>query len=104
MSTKKEVGILCHITSLPNPNLGTNGAIQFLEFLEKLGVSVWQVLPIHPPDQYGSPYASSSAFAGWSKLMENDTLNPSKGENDAYLSPSVTFTSRRIRMNFLGAS
>ena len=84
MSTKKEVGILCHITSLPNPNLGTNGAIQFLEFLEKLGVSVWQVLPIHPPDQYGSPYASSSAFAGWSKLMENSSKEVSKKEIEEY--------------------
>ncbi len=84
MSTKKEVGILCHITSLPNPNLGTNGAIQFLDFLEKLGVSVWQVLPIHPPDQHGSPYASSSAFAGWSKLMENSSKVVSKKEIEEY--------------------
>ncbi len=84
MSTKKEVGILCHITSLPNPNLGTNGAIRFLEFLEKLGVSVWQVLPIHPPDQHGSPYASSSAFAGSAELMEYSSKKVSKKEIEEY--------------------
>ena len=39
--------------------------------MNQLGVSVWQVLPIHPPDEYGSPYASSSAFAGWVDLLEN---------------------------------
>ena len=68
---EKRVGILCHITSLPNPNLGQNGAVRFLRILEQLGVSVWQVLPIHPPDEYGSPYASSSAFAGSVDLLED---------------------------------
>jgi 4-alpha-glucanotransferase len=30
---------------------------------------VWQVLPLGPPDELGSPYAGSSAFAGWAGLL-----------------------------------
>ena len=84
MLSEKQVGILCHITSLPNPNLGKNGAIRFLEFLNQLGVSVWQVLPIHPPDEYGSPYASSSAFAGWVDLLEDVSKEVSTKEIQNY--------------------
>ena len=84
MLSQKQVGILCHITSLPNPNLGKNGAIRFLELLNQLGVSVWQVLPIHPPDEYGSPYASSSAFAGWVNLLEDISKEVSTKEIKNY--------------------
>tara|TARA_X000001036_G_C20664462_1_gene800254 strand:+ start:512 stop:1783 length:1272 start_codon:yes stop_codon:yes gene_type:complete len=84
MLSGKQVGILCHITCLPNPNLGENGAIRFLEFLKRLGVSVWQVLPIHPPDEYGSPYASSSAFAGWVDLLEDSSKEVAKTEIENY--------------------
>jgi 4-alpha-glucanotransferase len=72
MANEKEVGILCHLTSLPNSNLGEDGAIRFCEFLNELGVTVWQMLPLHPPDQYGSPYSSSSAFAGWEGYLHNE--------------------------------
>ena len=29
------------------------------------------MLPITPPDNHNSPYASSSAFAGWGKLIQS---------------------------------
>ncbi len=80
MSTKKEVGILCHLTSLPEPNLGEDGAIQFLKFLKQMGVSVWQMLPLHPPDSHGSPYASSSAFASWEDFLPKVEENISESE------------------------
>jgi 4-alpha-glucanotransferase len=38
-------------------------AEKFLEWAEKAGQTVWQVLPLHPAP-YGSPYGASSAFAG----------------------------------------
>tara|TARA_B100000902_G_scaffold34549_1_gene41550 strand:+ start:8447 stop:9712 length:1266 start_codon:yes stop_codon:yes gene_type:complete len=69
MSVKKQVGILCHLTSLPEPHIGNEGAIRFLKLLEQMGVSVWQMLPLHPPDPHGSPYASSSAFACWDNFL-----------------------------------
>ena len=80
MSTKKEVGILCHLTSLPETNLGEDGAMQFLKFLKQMGVSVWQMLPLHPPDSHGSPYASSSAFASWEDFLPKVEENISESE------------------------
>ncbi len=57
-----EVGVLCHITSLPNGKI-SDGA-KFVDFLNQKGYSKWQFLPLTPPDKHGSPYASPSAFAG----------------------------------------
>ena len=36
-----------------------------MDWLAEAGQSVWQVLPLGPPDRYGSPYRSRSAFAAW---------------------------------------
>lgn len=60
-------GILMHITSLPSPyGIGTFGkeAYDFVDFLEKSGQSLWQILPISPTGYGDSPYQSYSAFAG----------------------------------------
>ena len=60
-------GILLHPSSLPHHgpcgDLGA-GAIQFLDWLHKAGVGLWQTLPLHPPGAGFSPYSSHSAFAG----------------------------------------
>jgi len=48
---KRRAGILLHITSLPSTlGLGSMGrhAYRFVDSLEEYGLSVWQVLPIHP--------------------------------------------------------
>ncbi len=59
-------GIICHITSLPGG--GEHGCIgdafSFIDFLKESGQKYWQILPLHPTDHYGSPYAGMSAFAG----------------------------------------
>jgi len=65
----REAGVLCHITSLPSGTLGPD-AFTFVDLLADAGVSVWQVLPLTPPDVHGSPYASTSAFAGWVRLCD----------------------------------
>ena len=57
-----EIGVLCHITSLPNGKI-SDGA-KFVDFLTENNYSKWQFLPLTPPDKHGSPYASPSAFAG----------------------------------------
>lgn len=61
-------GVLLHITSLPEGRLGA-GAYEFVDWLADAGQSWWQVLPLGPPDCYGSPYASHSAFACWKQLL-----------------------------------
>ena len=81
----RESGVLCHITSLPSGKLGPD-AFTFIDLLADTGISVWQVLPITPPDEHKSPYASTSAFAGWVKLCD-----PSfEADPDAELAVSYT--------------
>jgi 4-alpha-glucanotransferase len=61
-------GIVLHPTSLPDGRLGRS-AYEFVDWLEAAGQSWWQVLPLGPPDEVGSPYASSSAFAAWNGFL-----------------------------------
>ena len=57
-----------HVTSLPSGRLGAE-AYKFADWLAEAGQSWWQVLPLGPPDRYGSPYRSRSAFAAWPGLL-----------------------------------
>lgn len=70
-------GVLLHPTSLPGPHgIGELGseAFEFVEFLEKAGQSLWQILPLNPTDSGGSPYSSPSAFAGNPLLASTERL------------------------------
>lgn len=69
------MGVLCHVTSLPNEGgPGTLGAParRFVDWLAECGQTYWQVLPVNPVDGYGSPYAGLAAFAGNTCLLEKD--------------------------------
>ena len=60
-------GILLHISSLSGNNgIGTFGeeAYRFVEFLERAGQKLWQILPLGTTSYGDSPYQSFSAFAG----------------------------------------
>ena len=73
----RQSGILMHITSLPGPyGVGTLGkdAFKFIDFLEKAGQRVWQLLPLNPTGYGDSPYQSCSAFAGNHYLIDLDAL------------------------------
>ena len=48
-------------------------AVRFLDLLAAAGISVWQVLPLNPPDGHRSPYCSSSLFAGDPGLLPRPT-------------------------------
>src|SRR5579862_9173341 len=61
-------GVQLHVTSLPSGRLGSE-ALRFVDWLATAGQSWWQVLPLGPPDRYGSPYKARSAFAAWSGLV-----------------------------------
>lgn len=67
-------GVLLHPTSLPGGKLGDE-AYRFVDWLVAAGQSYWQVLPLGPPDPFGSPYAGASAFAGWSGLLADRDAN-----------------------------
>lgn len=73
----RESGILLHITSLPGRGgIGTLGreAYEFVDFLVKAGIKVWQVLPVGPTGYGESPYQSGSTFAGNPLLIDLETL------------------------------
>jgi 4-alpha-glucanotransferase len=74
-STRREVvqlerssGVLLHPTSLPGGRLGAE-AYRFVDWLVAAGQSFWQLLPLGPPDNFGSPYAATSAFVGSTALL-----------------------------------
>lgn len=70
-------GILVHPTSFPSPygigDLG-QGARDFIDFLERAGQHIWQVLPLGPTGFGNSPYQSYSSFAGQPLLISPDEL------------------------------
>lgn len=104
------VGVLCHVTSIPNEGRpGTLGAParRFVDWLAAGGQTYWQVLPVNPTDEYGSPYAGVSAFAGNVALLEDDVETVLKrlekigndedylqfcNENDYWLTPYAIFS------------
>ena len=73
----RQSGILMHLTSLPGPyGIGTMGktAYAFVDFLEKAGQSLWQILPLTPTGYGDSPYQSCSTYAGNHYLIDLDLL------------------------------
>ncbi len=73
----RESGILLHITSLDSPyGIGTVGqkAYEFVDFLKKSGIYIWQILPIGHTSYGDSPYQTFSAFAGNPYLIDLDIL------------------------------
>jgi 4-alpha-glucanotransferase len=65
---RRSSGVLLHPTSLPGGRLGDE-AYRFVDWLAAAGQSWWQLLPLGPPDEYGSPYRATSAFACWPGLL-----------------------------------
>ena len=64
----RSFGVQLHPTSLPGGQLGAP-AYAFVDWLAGAGARWWQILPLGPPDDFGSPYASISAFAGRAELL-----------------------------------
>lgn len=83
MNLRRSCGIVLHPTSLPSGRLDAD-AYAFVDWLAEAGQSWWQVLPLGPPDEFGSPYASSSAFAAWDGFLARPDAPVSKRELAAY--------------------
>lgn len=83
---------MLHITSLPSSEgVGTLGNVdRFIEFLVASGQKFWQILPVTPTDFVNSPYASPSAFAGNTLLIDLDDLAKSGLISDETLSDGKT--------------
>ena len=70
-------GVLMHLSSLPGDfGIGSMGAQAryFVDFLERSGVTYWQLLPLVPPGDGASPYMSPSSAAGNPMFIDLPTL------------------------------
>lgn len=73
----RKAGILAHISSLPSSfGIGDMGpeCYRFIDFLHQTGHRIWQILPLNPVDEKGSPYAGWSGFAGNIYLISPELL------------------------------
>jgi 4-alpha-glucanotransferase len=79
LSLPRSSGVQLHPTSLPAGRLGRH-AYAFVDWLADAGQTWWQMLPLGPPDRYGSPYKAKSAFAAWPGLLAEPRAPVSRSE------------------------
>lgn len=100
----RKVGALLAIASLPSKyGIGDFGktAYEFVDILSKMGMKVWQVLPLNPLGFGNSPYQPYSSFAGdeiyisLDKLVNLNLLDKSDLVNFNELSTKVNYVSVR---------
>lgn len=75
---KREIGILLHISCLPSRyGIGTFGkeAYQFVNFLKKAKVDIWQILPLNVTSYGDSPYQSPSNYGFNYYFIDLDILS-----------------------------
>src|SRR5262245_49137117 len=77
-------GVLLHPTSLPGGRLGED-AFRFVDWLHDAGQSWWQILPLGPPDDVGSPYRSASAFAAWPGILADPDAEVTEEEVESFV-------------------
>jgi 4-alpha-glucanotransferase len=80
----RSAGVLLHPTSLPSGKLDGE-AYRFVDWLATAGQSWWQVLPLGPPDEFGSPYRSPSAFAASQQLLARPDARVTAGEVEDFV-------------------
>jgi 4-alpha-glucanotransferase len=83
MNLPRSSGVQLHPTSLPSGRLGPD-AYAWVDWLADAGQTWWQMLPLGPPDEHGSPYKSASAFAAWPGLLAEPSAPVSADERDAF--------------------
>lgn len=67
MDKQRSLGVLCHISSLPNEyGIGSLGkeAYDFVDMLHKANVGYWQILPLQQTGYGDSPYQSVCCASG----------------------------------------
>lgn len=105
----RKQGILMPISGIPSKyGIGTFGkeSYRFIDFLEKAGCKLWQILPLGPTGYGDSPYQSFSTFAGnpyyidLELLIEEGYLSAEEcdsynfGENEQYIDYEKLYFSR----------
>jgi len=95
-------GILLHPTSLPGRRLGEE-AYRFVDWLAAAAQSWWQMLPLGPPDEFGSPYRTSSAFAASPHLLAHPRARVSEDEVEDFVARHPFWTGEWTRFAGRGA-
>jgi 4-alpha-glucanotransferase len=80
----RESGVLLHVTSLPGGRLGDE-ARRFVDWCVAAGQRWWQLLPLGPADEAGSPYRAASAFACSPALLADPDAPVSAAEIDRFV-------------------
>ena len=99
MFGRRRSGILLHPTSLPGAyGIGEIGphARVFADTLVKMGVGLWQILPLGPTSFGDSPYQALSTFAGNTLMISFDQLREDGLLDDKHLAGFPEFDPRCI--------
>jgi len=99
MRFPRRSGILLHPTSLPNPHgIGDLGAeaYRFVDFLERSGHKLWQVLPLNPTGYGDSPFQCFSSIAGNPLLISLDRLSERGSLSDTASHNPPDFPAHRV--------
>jgi 4-alpha-glucanotransferase len=102
MDLTRSSGILLHPTSLPGGKLGGE-AYRFVDWLAEAGQSWWQMLPLGPPDEFGSPYRTRSAFAASPALLADPRAPVSADEIEAFVAARSFWSAEWARFAGPGA-
>lgn len=100
----RKAGILLHITSLPGKyGVGTLGkvAYDFVDFLAKSNLKLWQVLPLYPTGYGDSPYQANCSKALNFYLIDLDNLVELGILNKDFLASMPFKVSDRVDYNIL---
>ena len=87
----RSAGVLLHPTSLPAGRLDRE-AYRFVDWLAAAGQSWWQMLPLGPPDEFGSPYRSPSAFAASPALLAKPDARVTAAEIEDFVARHAYWT------------
>src|SRR5918998_28674 len=79
MKLVRSSGVQLHPPPPPAGRLGRD-AYAWVDWLAGAGQTWWQMLPLGPPDRYGSPYKAKSAFAAWPGLLAERDARVTKAE------------------------
>src|SRR3954453_4704688 len=79
MNLPRSSGVQLHPTSLPSGRLGPD-AYAWIDWLADAGQTWWQMLPLGPPDPYGSPCKAKCAVAAWPGLLADPSAPVSASE------------------------
>jgi len=99
---QRSAGIFLHPTSLPGGKLGEE-AFRFVDWLAAAGQSWWQVLPLGPPDAFGSPYRAASAFAASPQLLAEPAAPVSQAELESFVARHAYWVAEWARFAGEGA-